>query len=282
MCNGAVTPETLEDYLGLFRGEFRRRDQAQWAAVYLQGLLRPGGRKNVESLARSVTLPDGLLVEDVAQALQHFINQSPWDEGRLWRRYQALRAQEAPGDGLFVFEEMGFVKQGRHSVGVQRQFSRALGRKTNCQLAVAVHHVSAAGCAPLGLRLYLPRGWLSDPARLDAAGVPQECRAPASKLELALGLLDSARSAGALGRGVAPGPGWLFGEDLRSAVAARGLECAAELPADWARAVAESGRHLQEGLGLEHFEGRSWRGFHHHACLVILAHGHLARRGALS
>src|SRR4051794_3488819 len=169
----ALLPERLEAFVGCFRDEFRRQDQARWAAVYLQGLLRPGGRKNVEGLARAVTLPAGLEVEDVTQALQHFVNQSPWDEDRLWERYRSLVARRLPADGLLVLEEMAFAKQGRHSVGVHRQFSRALGRKINCQVAIALHHVGPPGWCPLGLRLYLPRGWLQDPARLQAAGVPE-------------------------------------------------------------------------------------------------------------
>src|SRR4051812_28303309 len=95
----------LEGWLAPLRGAFRRRDQARWLGVYLQGLLRPGGRKNVEGLAREATLPPGLAVEDLAQALQHFINQSPWDEGELWRRYHEGLA-EAGGEGLLVLEEL--------------------------------------------------------------------------------------------------------------------------------------------------------------------------------
>ena len=34
-------------------------------------------------------------------------------------------------------------------------------------------------------------------------------------------------------------------------------------------------QEMKEELGLNHFEGRSWRGFHHHACLVMLAYGSL-------
>jgi SRSO17 transposase len=32
---------------------------------------------------------------------------------------------------------------------------------------------------------------------------------------------------------------------------------------------------LKQELGLDHFEGRSWRGFHHHASLCIAAYGFL-------
>ena len=35
-------------------------------------------------------------------------------------------------------------------------------------------------------------------------------------------------------------------------------------------------QQMKEELGLDHHEGRSWRGFHHHVCLVMLAYGFLA------
>src|SRR5205807_2251588 len=166
----AALLQGLQEFTDTFRGAFRRQDQVRWSAVYLQGLLRARSRKTIKNLARAVTLPPGLCVEDVGQALQHFINQSPWDENALRRRYLGLMATRLAGpDGLFVVEEMAFVKQGRHSVGVQRQYSRPLGRKTNCQVAVALHHVCGGLSIPLTLRLYLPRHWADDDARLEAA-----------------------------------------------------------------------------------------------------------------
>jgi SRSO17 transposase len=267
----------LEAYLEPYRGEFRRRDQARWAWVYLQGLLRAPGRKNIEGLARTVTLPADLQVEDVAQALQHFINQSPWDEGRLWQRRQEHLAKR-PGHetSLFVLEEMAFVKQGRHSVGVQRQYSRVLGRKMNCQLAVVLHHVGPEGHEPLALRLYLPRSWLRDAARLDAAGVPEGNRQAAGKLELGMELLGAAREAGIRAAGVTAGPGWEIGEEMELAAGLRGLLCQPGMPPAHAAALQAGRRRLLEELGLDHFEGRSWRGFHHHACLVMLASSYLS------
>jgi SRSO17 transposase len=268
----------LEQFTGAFRGDFRRADQARWAAVYLLGLLRCAERKTVGNLARTLTLPPEWGVRDVAQALQHFINQSPWDEDKFWRRYQALAARElaAPG-GLLVVRELTFVKQGRHSAGVQRQFSSALGRKANCQLAVALHHAGPASFVPLSLRLYLPRGWLQDTGRLEAAGVPSPARAPAGKGEIALGLLDQALAAGVPARGVTAGPSKGIGEDFARAVARRGLAFVAAPPDSLAASIEAGERRLQTELGLDHFEGRSWRGFHHHACLVMLAHGFLTR-----
>ena len=297
--------QSLDDYAALFRAAFRRRDQARWAAVYLQGLLRHDGRKTIGGLARQVALPPDLTVEDAAQALQNFVNQSPWDEGQVWRRYRVLMAERlAEPDGAFVLDDPAFVKQGRHSVGVQRQYSGALGRKTNCQIAVALYHSGSAGCCPLGLRLYLPRGWLQQPHRLDAAGVPEGRRRGLGKGAIALELLDEARSGGWPAGLVTGGAGFGADREFREGLAARGWKYLLEAPADVdlaegetlhpaeggrvlvgdggaavgraasaRRAAAEAGGVLMKELGLDHFEGRSWRGFHHHACLAMLAYG---------
>ncbi len=299
--------QRLDDFAEGLRDGFRRRDQARWAAVYLQGLLlTTGERKTTGTMARRVVLPPDLVVEDVAQALQNFVNQSPWDERLAARRCRARLAEAfADPEGAFVVDELAVPKQGRHSVGVQRQYSSALNRKTNCQVAVVLYHAGSAGVCPLALRLYLPLGWLANAPRLDAAGVPEEYRKTQSKVEIALELLDEARAEGWPAGTVAAGNGPGADRDFRAALAGRGLAYVAEADPDqpaapeehrfpspdgaatllgnrppdeallraWrGRAAArELGRCLLQEFGLEHFEGRSWRGFHHHACLVLLA-----------
>jgi SRSO17 transposase len=318
----------LEDYVGLFRDVFRRRDQARWAAVYLQGLLCASGRKSIENLAGSVVLPPDLEVTDVSQALQNFINQSPWDEQQLWRRYRSVVVEgltpAARRDGVLVIQDVAFPKQGRHSVGVQRLHVAALGRKINCQLAVSLHHVSSSGYCPLALRLYLPRGWSSAGPRLEAAGVPPEHQRQASRAQIALELVDAVRAEGLPCRAVLAGAGYAAAGSFREELARRGVSYLVEVPPAPVPVVAEgevllswpggkprgAGRQAlaalpeakraqestrlwrlleraergcwqwKEDLGLDHFEGRSWRGFHHHACLVMLAFGfRLADRG---
>jgi SRSO17 transposase len=271
---GTDVPARLEDYASLFRSDFRRRDQARWAAVYLRGLLRDSPRKNIETIARdAVGLPE-LHVEDPVQALQNFINQSPWDEQKLLRRYRAMVARRAGSAGTVVVTDIAFPKQGRQSVGVLRQYSREHHRKINCQIAVALFHV-AAHAAPLALRLYLPRNWAQSPERLAACGVPFDCRSPAPRVQIALHLLDEVRDTGLTHGGVLPGPGYDDSEEFRAGLVARGLTEApgADRPPilDMAASVCLRMREL----GLDHFEGRSWRGFHHHAVLVMLAHGYL-------
>jgi SRSO17 transposase len=269
--------ERLEAYLAPFLADFRRRDQARWAAVYVQGLLLPGERKTVENMARRIVLPHELVVEDVAQALQNFIHHSPWDERKLWQRHREQSARQLAGEeGCFVIEEMAFEKQGRHSVGVQRQFASALGRKTNCQIAVAVHWLTASALMPLALRLYLPRGWLQDRERLDVACVPEADRRLLGKTPLALELLDEVRTLFPAGEVFASSNG-NGQEELADALASRGLTLSAALPPESKTRWVEEQRRLREELGLDHFEGRSWRGFHHHACLVALAQGFVAQ-----
>jgi len=267
--------ESLDEFVALFGADFRRRDQARWAAVYLQGLRRDLPRKNIETIARHVPLPPELGVQDPTQALQNFINQSPWEEGRLWRRYRRLLVEHVLGpDPLVVIDDLTFVKQGQASVGVQRQFSTDLGEKLNCQIAVGIHALGTGGYCPLGLRLYLPRSWAEDPERLAAAGVPEELRRRATRPQVALELLDELLAEGfPLGR-LQAGPTYGRASEFQDGLAQRGLSMWEDSTDELPPAAAAAGvALLREKFGLDHFEGRSWRGFHHHACLVMLAFG---------
>src|SRR5215207_4022934 len=168
-----ATLDRLRDYAAQFADDFPQTKPAKWAGVYLQGLLLDGERKSVEPLSRRITLPDGLTSTDPEQALQQFVSQSPWDERAVLRRYRARLARAFAGPaGVFLIDDVSFPKQGRHSVGVQRQYCGALGKRANCQVAVSVHYVGPKGHYPLDLRLYLPESWSADPKRLDRAGVP--------------------------------------------------------------------------------------------------------------
>src|SRR5438132_13970428 len=83
--------QRLSDYAALFADDFPQAKPARWSGVYLQGLLLNGERKSIEPMAGRVTLPADLQVADPDQALQQFVNQSPWDHrksfaatGRTW------------------------------------------------------------------------------------------------------------------------------------------------------------------------------------------------------
>jgi SRSO17 transposase len=130
----------LWDYTELFRPDFRLRRQAEWAAASVRALLQDGERKSVVPLAGRVPLPPDLAVGDPVPAMQNLVNQSPWDEQKIWKRYRSYMTKIfSTPHAIFVIDDTSFPKDGKHSVGVQRQYCGALGKKDNCQCAVALH-----------------------------------------------------------------------------------------------------------------------------------------------
>jgi SRSO17 transposase len=278
----------LDQYLAAFRTDFPRRDQFRWACEYVRGLRADLPRKNIETMARHSANGSA---QDVGQALQNFINKSPWDEQRPLQRHRSqLVRRIGHAQGAVIFREIAFIKQGRHSVGVQRQMHPALGEKLNCQIAIGAHYVSAMGAGPLLLRLYLPASWSRQPERLAAAGVPPEHRDPISKSGLALRILDQLLTERVPLAHVLVAPTFAASAKWTDGLARAGFSSRAStsdqvifsrfaegaLPVhvrEAARRADDGWTRLREDLGLDHFEGRSWRGFHHHACLVVLAAG---------
>ena len=269
----------LEAYVAEFRPVFHRADQFLRFRAYITGLLLAGERKNVEAIASSAAAV--IMAEaDLAQALQHFVGQSPWNHGRL---LAAVRGRSAGGrsspEGVWVVHDGVFPKKGRHSVGVQRQYSRSAGRKLNCQLGVVISHVGPEGYYPLAAQLYLPAHWLRENPDVAARTVPEEFRRPLPKAEIALNLLDELRAEGAAIPAVAAEGGYATTHEFGEGLAARKM--ASVEGADSAVADAIRGfEWLKSELGLDHFEGRAWAGWHHHVSLVFAAHGFLAEEAA--
>nr|WP_157369441.1 transposase [Zavarzinella formosa] len=268
----------LGEYLDHFQSVFQRTDQFERFGLYLRGLLEPGDRKNVEAIATAA----GEQVRgksDLTQALQHFISQSPWEAAKLMVAYRKILSKRpADPEAVWVVHDGVFPKKGRHSVGVQRQFARSVGRKLNCQMAVVVGQVGPSGYYPLASRLYLPAYWLQEHQEIAEKMIPEEYRKPTSKYEIALSLIDELRAEqprvpGIIAEeGYATLPGFIDGlNDRRLGL----LDGRAEL-------VAEAHRlfdGLRLDLGLDHFEGRTWQGWHHHVSLVFAAYGFLAFDG---
>src|SRR4051812_12876204 len=115
----AAVVDRLRDYAGLFADHFPHAKPALWSSVYLQGLLIDGERKSIEPLSGRVSLPEELAAtKDPEQALQQFVNQSPWDHRHVLKRYRSeLAGTFQSPEGIFVFDDVSFPKQGSHSVG---------------------------------------------------------------------------------------------------------------------------------------------------------------------
>jgi SRSO17 transposase len=161
---------------------FGRKEPRFQSLVYLRGLLLAPGRKGAEPMALVFGEPaeEGISQNQVL-ALQRFLTYSPWDYHHIHREIQAVFAEElAPSTAAWpigtvgVIDESGFVKQGTHSVGVQRQYCGRVGKKENCQVGVFLVGVTPAGSALLEQQLYLPRSWACDVDRRREAGVPED------------------------------------------------------------------------------------------------------------
>ncbi|MFE7169834.1 IS701 family transposase [Streptomyces sp. NPDC057616] len=176
----------LRAALGLFVADVfasvPRTDQRAKGECYLRGLMLDGRRKSIQPMARR--LPDGNM-----QALQQFVNQSPWDPLPVRQRI-AERLSEVVRPEVWVIDDVSFPKCGRASVGVARQYCGAVGKRANCQVAVSVHAATDTASCPLDWQLYLPREWTDEPDRCRRAGVPQDV-VHQEKWRLALGLLDT-------------------------------------------------------------------------------------------
>jgi len=174
----------LEEFLGELLEPVGRSERRQWANAYVRGLLLDGERKSVEPMA--ARLPDGNV-----QAMQQFIGQSPWDFVPVRKRLAERMAEQVVPAVAWIVDDTGFPKQGKHSVGVARQYSGTLGKVGNCQTATSLHLATDEVCMPLDFDLYLPKSWTDDQARMQKAGIPAG-RPFRSKWQIALDLIDRA------------------------------------------------------------------------------------------
>lgn len=158
-----------------------------FARCYLMGLLLPGERKSVQPIAARLGVP--------YDPLHRAVNDAPWNDRDALTPLRAMVAEWASeaAERFVIFDDTGFPKQGKHSVGVQRQYSGTLGKTGNCQIAVGMAFgwgdARQQRVVPAGWRLYLPESWLSDPKRRAMSHIPADCSFR-TKWELALELLD--------------------------------------------------------------------------------------------
>ena len=364
---------------------------------YCVGLLLPGERKSIEPMAARLG-PDN--VRRMHQSLHHLVADAPWSDEEMLRqvRMQVLPAMQKDSPVVaWIVDDTGFPKQGKHSVGVARQYCGQIGKHDNCQAAVSLSVSTWNTSLPVAWRLYLPEAWCRDAGRRQKAGIPEEIefrtkpeiaveqiqqamkekipvgavladaaygnsthfRAAVTELGLQYAVgLESSTTVWEPGRQPLPAPpqkagrgappkrlrrspdhqpvsakqlalslpplawkdvSWREGSKgtLRSRFAALRIRPAhrdykrtephseewlliewpkntsepakywlSTLPADTSRkqlvkiakhrwVIERDYEELKQELGLGHYEGRGWRGFHHHATLCIAAYGFL-------
>jgi SRSO17 transposase len=179
----------LAEFLAPFRVHFQRSEGPRTLERYLTGLLTEHPNKNCDTIAQVV--PD-----TSEQRLQGLLTTIDWNEDDLNRqRVERLLTLPTEGDGVLIFDDTGFAKQGKSSVGVARQYSGTLGKTGNCQVTVNCHYAERTIAWPIATRLYLPEHWADDADRRKRAKVPEDI-AFRTKPQIALELLDRAQDWG--------------------------------------------------------------------------------------
>jgi SRSO17 transposase len=187
----------LQTFLQPFLDALPTPPQQTNAHHYVQGLLSELGSKDVESIA--------YLHDRERQGLQKFIGQADWDYQPLLTELVRQVANElGQDDAVLVFDPSAFPKQGKESVGVQRQWCGRLGKIDNCQVGIYLGYVSRSEHALVDVRLYLPKEWAKRKRRRQKAGVPADVRFR-TRHELALEMLDE--------RGTSLPHAWISGDD---------------------------------------------------------------------
>ena len=171
----------VEDLLGLWSAELREA-KARLSPLFLRGATAESATAFLDSLLGPERRKTGWMRAEAAG------DQGPWRQqavlGRVAWDADALRdvvrdyalAALAEPDATLVIDETGFLKQGKASCGVGRQYTGSAGKITNCQIGVFAAYVSSKGHGFIDRQLYMPKDWIGNPERLAKAHVPKDVR----------------------------------------------------------------------------------------------------------
>jgi len=214
----------LERWLAPFLAALRHKVRARMCPAYVAGLIGAGDRKSVQPMAAR----DGGINYD---QLHHFIASGVWDAAPLEKVLLAEADRMVGGaEAWLIVDDTALPKKGEHSVGVAPQYASALGKNANCQTLVSLTLASGEVPVMVGLRLFLPESWSSDPGRLSGAGVPEDHRVHRTKPEIALAQIDRARATGLRFGCVLADAGYGLSAPFRKALSERGLRWTVGIP----------------------------------------------------
>src|SRR5216684_8224045 len=256
----ALWAASLREIKKRIRPLFRQERVATNAGLFLEGLLGDEQRKTGWMRAEAAGDPG-------PWRQQAILGRMDWDADALRDIVRDYVIEHlADDDAVLVIDETGFLKQGKASCGVARQYTGSAGKITNCQIGVFAAYVSRHGHAFIDRTLYLPKAWTDDPVRMAAAHVPDGTsfatkpaiaaqmieRAIAAGVPFAWVAADSVYGVGAVERALrGAGKGYVLGVTSahhfgswhgKPAVAGTGAAIAHDLdPAAWQRLSAGAG-----------------------------------------
>src|ERR1700736_443834 len=192
---------------------FAQERAALNAGLFVDGLLGDERRKTGWMRAEAAGDPGPWRQQAV-------LGRDRWDADALRDLVRDYATEHlADENAVLVIDETGFLKQGKASCGVARQYTGSAGKITNCQIGVFAAYVSRHGHSFIDRALYLPKGWTDDPARLKATYVPGDIGF-STKPQLAAEMIERALAAGVPFRWVAADSVYGIGDierDLRQA-----------------------------------------------------------------
>ena len=182
----------LLEYHEHFQDCFNHSSQQKHSIIYLKGLLSDLERKSLEPIALHLS------GEKEVRLLQHYFQKGKWDEDCMRKLHQSRLAENiSMKNGMFSLDGSAFVKKGKESAAVARQYCGRLGKTENCQVGVFLGYTSNKGYGLLDSQLYVPEIWFSDEyqERYEKCGIPEELDFM-TKPEIASLLLERAKEYG--------------------------------------------------------------------------------------
>jgi len=160
----------LKGFHEQFADCFYRSESRENFFNYMAGQFSPLERKSIEPIA--LALKDGNV-----RAMQRFVSDAPWEDRKMITKYRSLVNDDLGSpEAAMIFDESGFVKKGRDSIGVAKQYCGTIGKVDNCQVGVFAGYASENGYALVDKRLFIPEKWFTDEyrARRQKCNLPEE------------------------------------------------------------------------------------------------------------
>ena len=186
---------TFEEITARFTDRFLRSESRTCFLDILRALIAPITRKNGWQMAEEIgdTTPYGV---------QGFFLRHRWEADDVRDDLQKCVVDYfGDDDGVFIGDETGFLKQGKESAGVGKQYTGTAGGIVNCQIGVFLAYAASQGTTMLDRGLYLQKEWTDDRPRCEKAGIPETVEFQ-TKQQIFLAMLERARRNGVPGRWV--------------------------------------------------------------------------------
>ena len=260
----------LEQFFGRIGTHLKDWRKRESFAMYASGILGDGERKSAEPIAARACA-DPSQTNNVHSKLCYFLGKSEWDDREVRleaARYAIETVQKREPITTWIIDDTGFLKQGTHSVGVQRQYTGSAGKITNCQIGVSLAVATSTEQIPVDFDLYLPKMWAEEPALRAEAKIPDTVTFK-TKIELALEMIERAALAEIPGEIILADGAYGDSSDFRNTVRLLGFDFGVGIQStvrvvrldrlDRTRGEAITVVDLAMALGREAFRKVTWR-----------------------